>query len=189
MRRGLLVVLGLLLLVAGGAGYWAWRAGYIPFHKEDQIAVPPTPPPVEPPATLARTLFPSADQEARFSLDDGTKSTEWLMPDSDRVIQTYNGQVYITWFLTPEGVYRADPKGTGQPTLLRYLPAELKPGTAWKQPVSNGVVWFKLLKAEGECKPAGQTPADAIVSIVPNVGCVCFASHEGSRISGRILRS
>jgi hypothetical protein len=140
----------------GGGGWWAWRNG---IFAPEKPAVEPAPVPAPAPEpTPARTLFPQADKQVVFDLDDGTRSTELLLSDGDRVVQTYNGVVYVTWLLAPEGVLRADPKGSG--FLLRYLPLKLEDGLVWKQQAKGETVWFRLSRP-GRCPESVATQAAA----------------------------
>lgn len=151
MRRGLILALVLVLAAAlGGGGYWAWQGGLFAKDKPAAVEAPAPQPTPAPPATKLATLFPTADKQAVYDLDDGTRSTELVLVDGSRVVQTYNGVVYATWFLSPEaGLLRADPKGSG--VLLRYLPPELKDGLVWKQAVNSETVWFRL-NQQVECQ-------------------------------------
>jgi hypothetical protein len=182
MRRWMVpVLIAVAALVLGGGGYWAWQAGLFPTKQ----AAAPAPESVAPvvqapsPAVLSRTLFPATAHVETFDLNDGTRSTEILLPDGERLVQTYNGVPYITWFFMPDGVRRKDPKGE---TLLRYLPPELQDDSVWKQPVASGTVWFRLTRLSG-CQPAGQAPAECWQLQVLNRGeltTFTFASGLGA---------
>ncbi|HLN64697.1 MAG TPA: hypothetical protein VK464_24505 [Symbiobacteriaceae bacterium] len=158
MRRWTTALLALAVAaVLGGGGYWAWQSGWAPLKRppaSEPVAAEPVAP--APAPTLARTLFPTEPRVAGYDLSDGTKSTEVLLPDQQRLVQTYNGVPYITWFFTADGVWRKDPRGD---TVLRYLPRDLTDGLVWKHTVPTGSVWFRLTRLSG-CQPAGQAPAE-----------------------------
>ena len=65
--------------------------------------VPAPPAPVSP-VTDARDLFPASDLELTYQFADKAQSHEFFIPDGDRLVQTFNGEPYITWFFTPDGV-------------------------------------------------------------------------------------
>jgi hypothetical protein len=54
----------------------------------------------------------------------------------------------VTWFITKDGVWRQDPKGTA---LLRYLPPVLQDNQFWKQKSGADEVWFRL-KRQTPCE-------------------------------------
>ncbi|HYG58675.1 MAG TPA: hypothetical protein VD902_11515, partial [Symbiobacteriaceae bacterium] len=105
---------------------------------------------------FAAGLFPPSDWQVSFAIrDHGTTAdytvVEELLRDGVRVVATQNGSPYVTWVLNQAGLWRLDPRGGG--ALLRYLPAELQDGMAWKQVSGGADVWFRLNRAT-EC--AGQ---------------------------------
>ena len=114
---------------------------------------PPEPPkPVDAPSgaagvTAAGNLLPSDGTWLQYHLSDETQSLEYYVRDGNRVLGSYNGKPYVTWFVTPEGVWRKDPQG---PALLRYLPPELKDGLVWRQQSGSDYVWFRL-RESGKC--------------------------------------
>lgn len=85
--------------------------------------VPETPSP-SPSPTDSRHLFPTTNLEVRYRFTDNTESREFLIPDGNRLVQTYNGHPYITWFFAAGGVFRSDPSDTDGKLLVRYLPSE-----------------------------------------------------------------
>ncbi len=106
------------------------------------------PSPVSPRAGV-HPLMARQETKLTYTLRDSGKPAatvnEETIIDGNRVVHAYEGKVYVTWHVAPEGVYRRDPKGGG--ALLRYLPAELKDGLAWSQQSGDAQVWFHLRKA------------------------------------------
>jgi hypothetical protein len=106
-----------------------------------------TPPPLVDAATEAPAPDPAAgfmpadDETLTFALNDQTV-TEYLLRDGDRFVAVQDGEVYATWFLRDDGLWRPDPKGGG--ALLRYLPPVLADGLTWKQHSGDAEVWFSL---------------------------------------------
>lgn len=125
-----------------------------------QVAVPPTdtsapqeqtPSSPQPAAgPRAADYLPKPGSPYFYTLSDGTTSTEYFFSDGDRLIGSYNGKAYVTWFATKEGVWRPDPQGPG---LLRYLPPVLQDSMAWKQTSGDAEVFF-LLEDQGSCRTA-----------------------------------
>lgn len=178
-----------VVLLLAAAGYGVYRAGLFGLGTKPAATMKePDPPPVVA-KTPGRSLFPTAAQVASYSLDDGTSSTEALLADGDRLVQTYNGAVYITWFFTPEGVLRADPKGKGQPLLLRYLPAELEDGLVWKQPVADNYAWFRLNRMPA-CAVLDRQPAECWQVQLLNRGeLVTFTFASGMGAVGAVAEN
>lgn len=100
---------------------------------------------VDPPAAA---LLPGNGAQHGFMLSDGTQIEEHYVRDGGRLIGSYNGEPYVTWFITDQGIFRRDPKGPG---LLRYLPPEPEDGLAWKQRSGDTDVWFNL-QAVPQCQ-------------------------------------
>lgn len=91
-------------------------------------APPPPPPPV--PATAPATPGPAAPDPAPSPARQPTPA--------DLVQGAGPG-----WLITPEGVWRHDPRG---PALLRYLPP-LVGSAAWKQVSGDAEVWFSFQRS------------------------------------------
>lgn len=161
LRQGLRVLVAAVLVAAlTGCSAVGKLFGRDKAPSEPPEAKPTASAPSPPaPATPARDLFPAADWQFAYAFDDGTRSDEFMLPDGDRYVQTYNGTAYIAWFHTPQGVLRADPRGTGAPLLLRYLPPALADGQVWRQPVKGDSVWFKLDRLPA-CAVTGATPKE-----------------------------
>ncbi|MEW8979475.1 MAG: hypothetical protein AB2385_13840 [Symbiobacterium sp.] len=106
---------------------------------------------VDPPVVL---LLPGDGAQHRFSLSDGSVALEGYVRDGARLIAAYNGEPWVTWFITDQGIFRRDPKGPG---LLLYLPAEPEDGLAWKQRSGDADVWFNLQAVPDCLSPLGPT--------------------------------
>ncbi|MFZ5824161.1 MAG: hypothetical protein ACOY94_07530 [Bacillota bacterium] len=111
-----------------------------PPKAESPKAESPKDAPVVPGGIAAEKLLPQPNRIYGYHLSDGSEAIEFYVADGERLIGSYNGKTYVTWFLTPEGVFRQDPKG---PALLRYLPPDLKDDLAWKQGSGDAEVWFR----------------------------------------------
>lgn len=137
---GGVLVVGLLLAGCGKLS--------LPWQKEEPT---PAPPPVAEPAPVTadvRTLLPSGPIEWQATFDDGTATqTEAVLPSPEAVVGTQGGTPYVTWQIRPEGIYRKDAKSG---SLLLYLPATLKDGSAWTQEAGGEKHWFLLTKCAGE---------------------------------------
>jgi len=137
--------------------------------KPPPVAAPepaPAPPPV--PAVPATILYPDKDVRLTFDvLDRGaprpTPITEQLLREPDRIVATYNGTPYVTWVTNANGIWRQDPKG---PALLRYLPAQMRDGDAWKQVSGNSEVWFRLRQEAGPCGAVSQPEQCWVLAVV-----------------------
>ncbi|MGE5675569.1 MAG: hypothetical protein ACM3XM_17105 [Mycobacterium leprae] len=106
--------------------------------------------------TEAETILPPAGEVLNYHLsDEGQTVAEFFVRDGERLTGTKNGKPYVTWFITDQGVFRQDAHGT---VLLRYLPAKLAAGSAWRQRGSSGAdVWFRL--EQGPCVQVIRTAA------------------------------
>ncbi|HWI64761.1 MAG TPA: hypothetical protein VNT75_23275 [Symbiobacteriaceae bacterium] len=138
----------MLMLVVAAALMGACTKGSPP-QKDEPKSVPVTP---AAPAEKADGLFPGADLRLVYSVTDQGQPAvavdeDWLR-DGDRIVATYNGTPYVTWLLRSDGVWRADPGGSG--VLLRYLPPELQDGTVWKQTSGGQDIWFKLTRESSQ---------------------------------------
>jgi len=163
MRRTLLALalLGSLLLSACGSNPNV--NGPTQPIPEPAVASPsetetqPTPSALLRPAETdppAAQLLPGDGAQHGFTLSDGAVVEEHYIRDGGRLIGSYNGEPYVTWFITDQGIFRRDPRGPG---LLRYLPPEPEDGLAWKQRSGDADVWFNL-QAVPQChSPLGPT--------------------------------
>lgn len=106
--------------------------------------------------TEGRALFPTTDLEVSYRFADDTRSREFLIPDGERLVQTYNGVPYITWFFTPEGVFRPDTSDPDGRHLVRYLPAHLEDGLVWTHQGVADTYRFRL-SARERCEGEGVT--------------------------------
>ena len=130
-----------------------------------------TPPVTEAPAPTApaasgvsaELVLPRDNDAYIYNLSGNSLVDEAYVRDGERLIGSYEGKVYVTWFITPEGVYRQDPKGK---VLLRYLPPILpEDEVAWKQSSGGEEVWFSL-RPVGECAGHDQTRKSACWSLI-----------------------
>lgn len=184
IRLGLVVLCALAIAGCGGITRLLTRSDPAPAAAAKDNLPPPPPPP--PPPVLARSLFPEADRAAEYGFVDGTQSAEFMIPDGDRLVQTYNGTVYITWFFTEQGVLRSDPKAPGQGVLLRFLPATLADGQVWWQPSRGEKVWFHLTRLPS-CVVPGQSPAECWRLQVLNRGdLTAFVFASGLGVVGAV---
>jgi hypothetical protein len=124
-----------------------------PPASQEPTLTPQTPTATEQPAptapgVAADMVLPRDNASYIYNLSGDSLVEEAYVRDGDRLIGSYNGKVYVTWFITPEGVYRLDPKGK---VLLRYLPPVLPDDeVAWKQTSGGEAVWFDLRRV-GDC--------------------------------------
>jgi hypothetical protein len=148
------------LAVAGCAG----PAPLAPVSPPVEVApAPVVPTPVVPAPDAAPLrgvdLFPARDLVIPFILyeagpeNNPIRLDEALVRDGDRVVSGYADAPYATWLLTDDGVWRADPGGGG--ALLRFLPAVLADGMAWKQRSGDAEVWFDLDSNRDNCDRMG----------------------------------
>lgn len=152
--RGLALALALLLAAAGCSrggdqGPATGGAPATPLATPHQSTRPEAP--VDRPAAAAdppaAVLLPTDGTHHSYFLAPDQFAEEHYVRDGERLIGSYNGKTYVTWFITEQGIWRADPKG---PALLRYLPPVLKDGTAWKQASGSEDVLF-LLRERAKC--------------------------------------
>ncbi len=162
-----LLVLGALLFLSACGSSPAVNEPTRPADVPVEAEPGPTPLEAEPgtpaaPAVLspaetdppAVQLLPGDGAQHHFFRSDLTSVEEHYIRDGARLIGASNGEPYVTWFITDQGIFRRDPKGPG---LLRYLPPEPEDGLAWKQRGGDADVWFNL-QAVPEChSPLGPT--------------------------------
>lgn len=121
-----------------------------------------------PEPTKAATLFPSNDSLLTYSIKDEGKApvvvSEALFPHESAIIATYDGQPYVRWLLNAEGVWRADPRGSGQ--LLRYLPPTLEDGLHWSHGAGDREVGFRLTRLPEGCPLPGDKKAEECWSLL-----------------------
>lgn len=144
MQRTLLLLCSLLLLTGcASPGLPAPEPVHQPPVDQGAGAVEPAPAP--PPVTAERaggSLLPPADRFIFYQGRHAGPVEEFYVRDGDRLIGgPIGGESAVTWFITEQGVWRADPKGGG---LLRYLPPTLRENLAWKQQSGADEVWFHL---------------------------------------------
>jgi hypothetical protein len=148
----MLLCLSLVLLLA-----LTGCARFLPGRASKPAPAPEAPAPPPEPVVQAADLFPAADAHVVYSLTDQGKAPvtveeDWVR-DGDRLLMAAGGVTYAVWYIRSDGVWRADPKGSGR--LLRYLPATLKAGLAWRHQVAGREVFFRLSEAAGSCQEAG----------------------------------
>ncbi|HYF79213.1 MAG TPA: hypothetical protein VD973_18965 [Symbiobacteriaceae bacterium] len=152
MRKLLALLLAMTFALAAGCSKQADPTPPVTVPPTDTTA-PQEPAPASPPAASgprAADYLPKPGAAYFYVLSDGSTSTEYFYSDGDRLIGSYNGKPYVTWFTTEDGVWRPDPQGPG---LLRYLPPVLQSSLAWKQTSGNDEVFF-LLEDKGSCRTA-----------------------------------
>lgn len=164
---------GLLLMMTAAlvAGCSRPPAGQEPAPTSPPAASEPAPstgstpaPGSTPPASgvAAETVLPGDGDTYTYLLTGSQWIQEAYIRDGERLIGSYEGKIYVTWFITPEGVYRQDPKGK---VLLRYLPPTLPDHEiAWKQNSDGDAVWFDL-RPVGECAGYDETKKSACWSL------------------------
>ncbi|MDF2628804.1 MAG: hypothetical protein K0R39_2635 [Symbiobacteriaceae bacterium] len=147
MRKLLALLLIATFALAAGCSK---KAPAPPLVPPAETTAPVDPPPADPsPAgPRAADYLPKPGSPYFYHLNDGTTSTEYFFSDGERLIGSYNGKAYLTWFSTEDGVWRPDPQGSA---LLRYLPPVLQHALAWKQKSGNDEVFF-LLEDKGLCR-------------------------------------
>lgn len=150
-----------ILLLAGCTSVTGGKPPTPTQRVESTTAAPTTTPIPHPntPVTKARDLFPTTDLAATYIFQDKTQSQELLLPDGDRLVQTYNGEPFITWFFAPDGVLRPDPSDPKHRGLLRYLPATLKDDLTWEQYAVSDFYYFRLTH-EQRCAGEGIAASD-----------------------------
>jgi hypothetical protein len=135
-----LVVFALLRAGTGGAGFWAWREGYVDFDQmfgraepaETPVAVAPTPQSSTPTLDGVETLPPTTDQEtgpgntATATALEPTTALEGLEPSDERLAPT------------PEAANAAIPEaGTDELKTEERLPGEDTAIASAEDPLSS----------------------------------------------------